>query len=327
MLAAADDIGMRATHILAAWGLPAQTPELLKYRENAVFKVRLADGGKAALRLHRPGYHAEAELRSELQWMDDLRRNGIAVPRPIAKLDGGLLARIDGPQPQFSDLIEWVEGQPIGETGKPLDYAAEEIARIYREVGRAMADMHAAADRWTPPTGFTRHAWDHDGLLGENPLWGRFWESAFLSPDTSAFLASLRRDVSSKLDEAGALDYGLIHADPVRENVLVDGERVTLIDFDDCGYGFRLFDLATALLRNRREVHYETIKASLIEGYRERRSLSDECLALLPLFLLLRSLTYVGWAAARPELPDVSERLSRYVRDVRELADALEGRG
>ena len=63
-MGAPDDIGMRAAHILAAWGLPAQTPELLKYRENAVFKVRLADGRKAALRLHRPGYHSEAELRS-----------------------------------------------------------------------------------------------------------------------------------------------------------------------------------------------------------------------------------------------------------------------
>ena len=83
MAAALDELQARAHRALAAWNLPAQEPELLKFRENAVFKVRLADGRTAALRLHRPGYHSEAALRSELQWMDELRRNGLNVPLPI----------------------------------------------------------------------------------------------------------------------------------------------------------------------------------------------------------------------------------------------------
>lgn len=57
----------RAQQALLHWGLADQTPELLKFRENAVFRIFLADGGPAALRLHRPGYHDTRALASELQ--------------------------------------------------------------------------------------------------------------------------------------------------------------------------------------------------------------------------------------------------------------------
>ncbi|KRB55144.1 serine kinase [Rhizobium sp. Root708] len=323
MTSADADLHGRARQALAAFGLPDQAPELLKFRENAVFKVRLRSGEMAVLRLHRPGYHSRAALQSELLWMDDLRRNGIAVPQPIATDSGDFLVQIAGEESQHADLIGWVAGQQIGETGRPFRHSEREIERIYRSVGVAMAEAHNAADRWTIPAGFTRHAWDKDGLLGEEPLWGRFWDCLVLAAEDRRFLTKLRFDLQERIDALGALDYGLIHADLVRENVLVDGDNVALIDFDDCGYGYRLFDIATALLRNRHEPHYDMLRSALVEGYRERRPLGDGALNNLPLFLLLRSVTYVGWAAARLDLPDASNRLSRYVRDVRELAAAL----
>ena len=59
---------MRALAIeaLKFWGVTGCEPELLKYRENAVFRVIAPDGRPAALRIHRHGYHSDAELRSEL---------------------------------------------------------------------------------------------------------------------------------------------------------------------------------------------------------------------------------------------------------------------
>lgn len=318
------DLQRLARQAIRAWNLPEQEPELLKYRENAVFKVYLADGAKAALRLHRPGYHSEAALRSELEWMDELRRHGLDVPQPIAAASGQFLVDLGGESPMFADLIGWVDGRQIGETGKPLDYHEAEVGRIYRALGVAMAEMHSISDRWTPPKSFTRSAWDRDGLLGETPLWGNFWNCPGIRTEDAAFLRALRARLLSRLKAvADSLDYGLIHADLVRENVLVDGDRVALIDFDDCGYGFRLFDIATTLLRNRRERHYEIIQTSLIGGYRSRRSLRDEELKHLPLFLLLRSLTYIGWAGTRRELPDVKERLARYVADARSLVEGV----
>jgi Ser/Thr protein kinase RdoA (MazF antagonist) len=319
-----EELQERARAALAEWGLPLQEPELLKYRENAVFKVRLADGGKAALRLHRPGYHSEQALLSELQWMDDLRRNGQCVPQPIATGDGRLLVGLDGGEKQFADLIGWVDGVQLGETGKPFAHARDRIVSLFHAVGAAMAEMHNVSDRWTPPANFSRSAWDAGGLLGEAPVWGRFWDCAGVSAEDREFLARLRANLIQRLQAISSdLDYGLIHADLVRENVLVSGDRIAMIDFDDCGYGWRLFDIATALLRNRREPHYPLIKASLLEGYRSKRALSHEALAHLPLFLTLRSLTYIGWAGERSELPDSAARMIRYVKEARELADAL----
>lgn len=317
-----EEMRRRARRALGAWGLPAQKPELLKYRENAVFRVRQADGAPAALRLHRPGYHDEAALRSELQFMDILRRGGLAVPDPIPTPAGEFLVAIEGEQ--FADLIGWVDGSQIGESSRPFERSREEIVAIYHAVGAAMAGMHAIADGWRAPDGFVRPAWNAEGLLGEAPLWGSFWDCPGLTGEDRDFLGRLRPALRDRLAAAaGDLHYGLIHADLVRENVLVKDGAVAMIDFDDCGYGWRLFDIATALLRNRRESHYEALRQALIEGYRSRRRLDESELAHLPLFLLLRSLTYIGWAGARPELPDSRERLSRYVNDARDLARAV----
>lgn len=321
MSAEIEHLTGRATIALSHWNLPAQVPELLKYRENAVFKVRLESGEAAALRLHRPGYHPEAALRSELAFMKVLGDHGLDVPKPIATKTGALLAPVTGEETQFVDLIGWVPGRQVGESGKPLDHSDAEVADIYHNIGVAMARLHNIADNWDMPAEFRRPSWDKAGLVGDRPLWGRFWDCPDLAEQDRDFLTDLRDRLRQRIEALPVdLDYGLIHADLVRENVLVDGDHVALIDFDDCGYGWRLFDIATALLRNRREPRYASITASLIEGYRSHRALDEATLALLPLFLLLRGVTYIGWAAERPELPDHEARLARYTAEVRDLA-------
>lgn len=310
------------THFAAA------EPVLIKYRENAVFRIRLADGGDAALRLHRPGYHQEAALRSELDWMAALHGAGLAVPRPVPAQGGHRLVRLppnDVFPEHFADVVSWMEGAPLGESGVPLVQPPAEQARLFHAIGAAMATLHEAADRWQPPGDFERPRWDAEGLVGENPLWGRFWDCPGLGPADADRLAALRDRLATALADAAAdgLDYGLIHADLVRENILVTGSGVGFIDFDDAGHGYRLFDIATALLKNRNEPAYPEIEAALIAGYRSRRPLEEAALARLPLFLVLRSLTYIGWLAARPESADAAARMQRYVAESLALAEAL----
>ncbi|KOF15326.1 serine kinase [Ensifer adhaerens] len=323
-----EGLEARAQKAIAHWGLENAKPTLLKYRENAVFRVTLADGEPAALRLHRPGYHDESALRSELQWMTALRDGGLAVPSAIAALDGRLLVRLaptDDSAGQHADIVSWMHGAPLGESGVPLAYGAERQAVIFHALGALMADMHNLADRWSVPTGFKRASWDAEGLLGERPVWGRFWDCQGLSDEQKLGLAGLRDRLRPILERmsAGGHDYGLIHADLVRENVLVRDDGVAFIDFDDAGFGFRLFDIATALLKNRTEPNYEAIERSLVGGYRSKRPLSDAALSTLPIFMTLRSLTYIGWFAARPELPGAKARIKRYADESLRLAQTL----
>lgn len=323
-----DALEARAKEAIAHWGLVDAQPVLLKYRENAVFRIVLANGEPAALRLHRPDYHDEAALRSELQWMTALRDGGLEVPSAIPAPDGRLLVHL-GPTDSFAgqhaDIVSWMHGMPLGESGVPLAHGPEDQVAIFHALGAMMAEMHDLADRWPIPSGFKRAAWDVDGLLGESPVWGRFWDCEGLSADRKIALCDLRFRLRRLLDAIppAEFDYGLIHADLVRENVLVRDDGLAFIDFDDAGPGFRLFDIATALLKNGNEPHYEAIERSLIAGYRSKRPLAEAALSALPIFMTLRSLTYIGWFAARPELPGAAARIKRYADESLRLAQAL----
>lgn len=323
-----EALDRRAKEALDHWGLGAQTPQLLKYRENAVFRIALESGEPAALRLHRPGYHDETSLKSELVWMAELRRAGLRVPAPVSTPDGRHIVSLDATADfgaQHADIVSWMNGSPLGQSGVPLPHSLESLVTLFRSLGETMARMHAASDAWLPPPSFSRPAWDANGLLGEQPLWGRFWDCAGLSAAQARRLENLRKILQTQVDMLSTLDldYGLIHADLVRENVLLDGDCIELIDFDDGGHGWRMFDIATALFRNRHEPDYAVIKTALIEGYRTVRPLSDNALATLPLFMVLRSVTYIGWIGDRHAMPDAAERLQRYVADTLGLADTL----
>ncbi|NTJ67847.1 homoserine kinase [Agrobacterium rhizogenes] len=325
-----DALQKRALEALDHWPVQAREPVLMKYRENAVFRITLEDGQFAALRLHRPGYHDETSLRSELHFMAALRLGGLDVPSPVPTTNRQSLVRLQANRhfpDQHADVVSWIDGVPLGQSGTPLSQSAEMQEAIFFRIGQNMATMHELADAWEPPERFRRPAWDTDGLVGEKPLWGRFWDCRGLSSESTIALSALRHELRRALANADNqnLDYGLIHADLVRENIFLTGtdSNVAFIDFDDAGHGFRLFDLATTLLKNRNEPAYPAIEKALISGYRSRRALSDAALASLPLFTVLRSLTYIGWLAERPEIPDSAERLSRYVDESLEMARKL----
>jgi Ser/Thr protein kinase RdoA (MazF antagonist) len=296
---------------LALWGLAAMPVRFIAGRENRVYRVSTPQGD-FALRLKRPGYRSDAELLAELQWLEAMYAAGVKVPRPQPALSGNLLETIGA---QRVDMIGWLPGTPLGRSRAPL--ALADAPRVFRKLGAAMADLHEACDSWVKPAGFERCAWDIEGLVGENPVWGAFWKNPTLDAETRALFETFRDIARKDLDRlAEGLDYGLIHADLVRENVLVDGQQLRMIDFDDGGWGFRLFDVATALFKNRQEPGYDTLKTALLAGYRSCRTLDTTA---LDLFVALRAVSYVGWIVPRIEEDGSSDRNLRYIEDARDL--------
>jgi Ser/Thr protein kinase RdoA (MazF antagonist) len=289
---------------LRDWDLQVTQVAPIKVRENAVFRLDLAGGGRAVLRVHRPGYHSDEELVSEFAWLRALEAAGIAVPRAIASRHGRdfEVVAASGAGSRQIDVFEWIEGSQLGsvETGIAGDEAA--IAAQYHTIGAIAARMHNQAAGWQQPVGFCRHAWDAAGLMGEQPFWGRFWELAALNAAQKALLAQARERIAAGLLAYGTQPdrFGLIHADLVPENLLIDGDRVRVIDFDDAGFGWHLFELATSLYFISGDPIYPTARDALIRGYRSVRPLSDEALEHLPLFLAARGTTYLGWVHTRP---------------------------
>ncbi|TPN34725.1 aminoglycoside phosphotransferase [Mesorhizobium sp. B2-3-3] len=320
----AAEVTALARLTLEHWGVRDCEPELLKYRENAVFRIRLPDGRPAAMRIHRLGYHTDAALRSELQWMGFLQSAGVATPSPVATLSGEPFVLVDtaaSTQPRQADCLSWLEGRPVGARGVPLDYSPEQAKRIFTAIGRNIAHMHTITIAWAPPTGFVRRAWDFDGFFGPNPIWGRFETSPFLDPSRRELVLQAREKAVKALSnhERSARNFGLIHADLVRENVLIHEDAVRIIDFDDCGHGWHMYDLAVALYQNRDEPIYPLIEAALLGGYRQERDLTREDVGALPLFSALRAFAFLGWVQSRVEgdiTRDVGLRMSNIAADV-----------
>lgn len=295
---------------LALWGLERAECSFVAGRENRVYRVRSASGDHA-LRIRRPGYRDEDELQSELAWLAAMDRAGLNVPTPRPSIQGRLLERLGA---GFVDLVGWLPGTPMGQSRAPLRLANRR--GVFHALGVEMARLHAACDAWQRPDGFRRCRWDLDGLLGEAPLWGRFWDNPALDAQTRHLFLRFRQAARDRLARTQDLDFGLIHADLVRENVLLDGPSIRMIDFDDGGFGFRLFDLATVLLKNMAEPDYPALKAALIAGYHSQRPLD---LSLLDLFLVLRALTYVGWIVPRIDEDDGAGRNTRFIDEARRL--------
>ena len=300
------------------WPSIVSEPQLIMHRENAVFRVETTKG-PAALRIHRIGYRQKNEIVSELAWMAHLAVNGLELPAPIANCDSQFISEIEDENQiaHVVDLLTWVKGTPLGRSNIPLAFGESELLNIFQDVGRNLARLHGLSDAWNRPASFQRHHLNRDGFLGETPAWGKFWEATVLSTNEKNLMQSVAQHAGKKLDalaKSGA-DYGLIHADLVRENIFVHEGKTCFIDFDDAGFGFRMFDLAVALVKNREEPHYQTIKAALFEGYKSQRTITSTDENSLGLFLALRDFAYLGWADARRAEPSMAPRIEKIKKD------------
>ena len=273
-----------------AWG--ARVLRTLRDRENHVCECALPSGDRAALRLHRAGYQSPAAIRSELWWCAELARAGLPVPAALPALDGQFLVSL--PDGRQASVIAWIEGEALGEAAKPFTRPLPEVLDAYHSLGQLLARVHQTTDRLTLPEGFTRPRWDLDGLVGETPFWGRFWDHRAATPDQRAILIRARDALRERLSG----DTGLIHADVLRENVLVNNRSVSLIDFDDSGFGFRLYDLGTALVQTVYHPEQPQLRAALMAGY----GTTDE--PMVKAFTLARTLASVGWTMPRLQADD-----------------------
>ena len=306
---------------MQSWNVQDTPPRLIKNRENAVFEVKLETGARAALRLHRPGYQSDASIRSELLWSAGLDAAGMTVPRPVKTRDGDMIANIPRAG-RVASLVTWIDGVPLGEGQVEFDWDAPQQNTLYFALGKELAKLHRLSDALTFTSQFERPVLDIAGLLGEQPLWGRFWENPALNSDEKDLLLKARRKISdtlATLPTDGAY-FGLIHADALRENVLVQGDDVCLIDFDDGVFGYRLYELGVAMSQNWHLPNAPDLAEALCRGY----GLDPQLKALIPVFTVLRALASCGWVIPRyrtddPAMKEYANRAvvisKRYVRN------------
>lgn len=304
---AADTFTPAALAALRAFPIEPDALDLVALAENVTYRVvDRRDGVAYTLRLHRPWYHTIDELISERAWVRALADAGIAVQAPVRTRDGQEYASVTVSgtgERRFAGLARWTTGRVL--TGVLRETTDTRIAEHrFAQLGALTAAIHDQAATWQPPAAFTRHALDADGFMGSTPHWGPFWDHQSLSAAERRLMLDTRARLHAalaRLDRQPSV-YSMIHADMHPGNVLVDGDRLTVIDFDDAAWGWHAYDIAVALVHQQDGPDLAALERAYVDGYRSVRRISDEALMLVPMFRLVRGLAQIGWYHQRPEL-------------------------
>jgi Ser/Thr protein kinase RdoA (MazF antagonist) len=289
-----------ARSALAGHGIaPDATLTLLNISENATYAIDPPGGVRSVLRVHRPGYHSRAAIESELAWIDALRADGVvATPAVLPAPDGRRVVAGRHPDGEERHAVRfaWVDGvEPHG----------ARLVDDFRELGEVTARLHAHARSWARPAGFTRFRWDFDTSLGERGHWGRWQDGMAVGPPEREVLGRLADALHDRLAAFGDGPdrFGLVHADMRLANLLVDpgGGAVNVIDFDDCGFGWFMYDLGSSLSFIEHDPAVPELIDAWVDGYRRVSPLSPAEIDELPTFVMLRRLLLVAWIGSHAD--------------------------
>lgn len=288
----ADD-GLAAL-VQRAYDLPQPvTCRLWQQGDNDTYQV-IADGVPYVLRAYTLGRRTRGEVAAEAQLLTELAEGGLPVTQPIKTRAGEYIVDLHAPEGlRYGVLFAHVGGTPPG-----YDITPEQGA-VY---GNVIAKVHTYLDQ-VPPT-LDRLPIDLDFLLDE-PL-------ALIAP----FLQHRPADLQFMTDTAAQLraaiadlpttapEYGLCHGDLHKTNLLIDDQgRLTVMDWDCAGYGWRAYDVA--VLRwsigpavgptGIGEPRMSQVWERYLESYLACRSLSVDELRAIPYFVGIRHFRVMGW--------------------------------
>jgi Ser/Thr protein kinase RdoA (MazF antagonist) len=270
------------------------TVSMINLSENATYRIEAGDGRKWALRVHREGYHSKVAIASELAWLSDLRSQGVVVtPRPIKGIDGELIQTVSGRQVV---LFDWETGVEPG--------IGQDLVKPFEVLGEVTARMHAHARAWPRPHYFERFTWDFETSLGDvKPHWGRWRNGMGIDAAKNKLFGRTIDLIAEQLKKFGKDEqrFGLIHCDLRLANLLIDNASVKVIDFDDCGFGWYMYDAATPVSFYEHEPQVPDLIEAWKTGYRKVSELSREDEAEIPTFVMLRRLLLVAWIGSHSE--------------------------
>ena len=292
---AINDLAQRA---LVRFGLPdASTVTLVNISENVTYRVEDPDRSRQwALRVHREGYHSRRAIASELAWVGALRNSGtITTPAPVPGLDGDPVQTLalEGANPRNVVLFGWEAG---------AEPASNDVAG-FEKLGETAARMHAHVRSWVRPPWFERHTWDFETSLGGTPHWGRWREGMGLTPEIEKIIAETVAVIASRLSRIGKgpQAFGLVHGDMRLANLLMDAGTVKVIDFDDCGFSWYLYDCATTVSFFEHAPEVPELLRAWVRGYRRIGTLSAHEEAEIETFVILRRILLVAWIGSHSE--------------------------
>jgi Ser/Thr protein kinase RdoA (MazF antagonist) len=284
----------------AEYGVPDAEITLLNVSENATYRLDATDGRRLALRVHRTHYHSREAIHSELAWVRALSEDGVVRTPPVVPAPDGrevISVRHPGGEERFVVAFEWMNG---------IEPPEDRLVDDFNQLGGITARLHRHAKTWTQPEGFTRFTWDYDTSLGDRGHWGRWQDGMGMGPAELDVLGRCAGVVRRRLEDFGQGPdrFGLVHADMRLANLLVDGPNVGVIDFDDCGFSWYLYDLGSSLSFIEHLPIVPELIDSWVTGYTSVSPLSRDEVDELPTFVMFRRLLLVSWIGSHSAVPE-----------------------
>jgi Ser/Thr protein kinase RdoA (MazF antagonist) len=278
-----------ATCIAREYGLQEVQCQLIQATMRDMYEVSSSpEGMRFIAALYRWQPNNEKSIRAEMQLLEHIYASGIATAKPVKRSDGDFLVSITLPEgKRFLVLFEYIAGTRFPRQPNKLWIGA---------YGEAVARLHLVLDGIIDP--LERPEWKQHLLLEKSGT--QFADI----PGMSAWVDELKRSrdiLARKLETltADAPVFGLIHGDVIPSNGIIDeDENLFLIDFDLCGYGWRMYDVATFVNEAAFWGMGEDAEKAFLEGYKRHRLITDEEKATISILGAARNIWVLGNAAS-----------------------------
>lgn len=305
-----------AKELLKNYGISDAKVSCINFEFNATFLVESESGTRYALRLNINSTRTLENMKGEIEWVRHLNRtSGIQTPTPIATLSNEYITsgyHADSEQELKGVMYSWLEGEELGD---------EPTLSQLHEVGRSIAIFHQESSEFklsddaALPT-FSDFFWGTADYL--------FSDKSTLSEQDRNLIQEAHDLIMQFTNELyKSSPVHIIHADFHGWNLMWHEGRLSVFDFDDCGFGLEAQDLAVAMY------YLDTPEqdAALLAGYKSVKALPDYSDDQMKALLVQRRLMLLNYLFETKNqehremqpayLAKSLERVSTFLTDVR----------
>ena len=261
--------------------------------QNIVYDYSVA-GVDYILRVSYRSDRSPELVKAEVHFVDYLAENGATVSKSVPSINGNHVEILHVQDVPFI-LVSFVKGKGSRVPDNGYRYREGVSLDVYfRDWGRTLGKMHALSKNYTPP-----------GSSCRRPDWLSLRAPDLIDRRIPEDFPVVRRKLKELVADVDVLprehdSYGLIHADFNDGNFTLDYDtgEMTVFDFDDCSYGWFMYELACAWeagvgrtmfevdVNKRKDfmTHYFEL---VMEGYRTENTITETWLKRLPNFMKL----------------------------------------
>jgi len=295
-----------------SFGTGVENLNELKAFENFVYEYK-KNNEKYILRITHSYHRSSEEVIGEIQWINYLYVNGASVSKAVKSLYEDYVEIIE-----MKDGTKFIIVSFLKAKGKP----AHEIDLTNNHIknwGKLIGKLHRLTKDYLPEnTVYKRREWyDEDFFKFDNEMTKRI--------DPRVVKKSEKIINMVKKLPADKASYGLIHTDAHTGNFFVDGEELTLFDFDDSAYKHFISDIAVALFyyiefsakkEDRREITKKFL-GTFLEGYYSEYNLDRKWFKEFNIFLKLREVSLFNSVCTSAQFSDPESLAYKFAKKLK----------